>query len=263
MDLLLAGKVALVTAASRGLGAAVARQFAQEGARVALCARELDHAQAAAGRIAGETGAEVAGLKADVKIPADVEALVEQTLARFARIDVLIVNAGGPPAGTFDTLKPEQWEQAAQLTLMSAVRLCHAVVPHMKKQGGGSVVFITSASVKQPMANLILSNSLRMAVIGLMKSLSIEQAGHGIRFNAVAPGWTLTERVTEILNARAQANGTTPEQEAAGIMAGIPLGRLGRPEELARAAVFLASPAASYITGVTLPVDGGSIRASL
>jgi len=268
MDLGLTNQVALVTAASRGLGAAVARRFAMEGAKVALCARELAHAQETAGRIAQETGAEVVGFKADVTAPADVTALVAQTLERFGRIDILIVNAGGPPAGVFETLKPEQWEQAANLTLMSAVRLCYAVVPHMKTPAGGhpharSIVFITSVSVKQPIANLILSNSLRMAVIGLSKSLSIELAGSGIRINAVAPGWTMTERVTELLNARAQANGATPEQEAASIIAGIPLGRMGAPEEFANATVFLASPAASYITGVTLPIDGGSIRASL
>ena len=263
MDLGLLDKVALVTAASRGLGAAVARRFALEGARVALCARDLEHARTTAERISQATGAEVIGLKADVSVPGDVEALVRQTIERFGRIDILIVNAGGPPAGTFDTLRSEQWEQATQLTLMSAVRLCYAVIPQMKQQGGGSIVFVTSNSVKQPVANLILSNSVRMAVIGLMKSLSLEQAASGIRFNAVAPGWTITERVTELLNAWAKANGTTPEQEAASIIAGIPLGRMGQPEEFANAAVFLASPAASYITGVTLAIDGGVTRATL
>lgn len=269
MDLGLTGQVALVAAASRGLGAAVARRFALEGARVALCARELDHARATAQSIARETGTDVVGYKADVAAPADVDALVRQTIEHFRRIDILIVNAGGPPAGTFEALKPEQWEQAAQLTLMSAVRLCQAVIPHMKKRVEGhphaspSVVFITSRSVKEPMANLLLSNSLRMAVIGLMKSLSIELASTGIRFNAVAPGWTSTERVTEILTARAQANGTTLEEETAKTVASIPLGRMGTPDEFAHATVFLASPAASYIHGVTLMVDGGTTRASL
>jgi 3-oxoacyl-[acyl-carrier protein] reductase len=264
MDLGLKDKVALVTAASRGLGAAVARRFALEGAQLALCARDLSHAEAAAEKIRKEApDAEVVGFKADVAQPADVDALAQQTIERFGRIDSLIVNAGGPPAGTFETLKPEQWEQATRLTLMSAVRLCYAVIPHMKKQGGGSIVFVTAFLVRQPTANLTLSNSIRMATIGLMKTLSQEMASYGIRSNAVAPGWTATERIAEIMQSRAQSRGTTPEQEAAKVVAEIPLGRMGTPEEFANATVFLASPAASYITGVTLAIDGGITRATL
>jgi len=269
MDLRLRDKVALVTAASRGLGAAVARRFALEGARVALCARDLDHARTTAERISQATGAEVIGLKADVSVPGDVDALVEQTIERFEHIDILIVNAGGPPTGTFDTLWPEQWEQATQLTLMSAVRLCYAVIPHMKKwvevhpDAYPSIVFITAFLVRQPTANLTLSNSIRMATIGLMKTLSLEMAQYGIRCNAVAPGWTATERIAEIMQSRAQSRSTTPEQEAAKVTADIPMGRMGTPEEFANATVFLASPAASYITGVTLAIDGGVTRATL
>ena len=265
MDLGLTNQVALVTAASRGLGAAVARRFALEGAKVALCARELEHAQTTAARIAQETGAEVAGFKANVAAPGDVDALVAKTVERFGKIDILVANASGPVAGKFLALKPADWEAAVNLTLMSAVRLCYAVLPHMKKSEGRypSIVFITSYTVKHPADNLILSNSIRMAVVGLMKTMAIELAPSGIRVNAVAPGWTLTERVDEILNARARANGTTLEQEKAMVIAGIPFGRLGTPEEFANATVFLASPAASYITGVTLPIDGGTIRTSL
>jgi 3-oxoacyl-[acyl-carrier protein] reductase len=265
MDLGLKDKVALVTAASRGLGAAVAHRFALEGAQVAVCARDLAHAQAMVERIRADTaaGSQVLGFKADVTLPGDVDTLVWQTIERLGRIDILIVNAGGPPAGTFDTLKPEDWEKAAQLTLMSAVRLCYATLPYMKQQGSGSIVFITAFLVKQPTANLILSNSLRLATIGLMKSLSQEMASFGIRVNAVAPGWTATERVDEIMQARAKNNNTSREQEAAKVVAEIPMGRMGRPEEFANATVFLASPAASYITGVTLPIDGGITRASL
>jgi len=263
MDLGLKDQVALVTAASRGLGAAVARRFALEGARVALCARTLEHAQTTAKRIAQEAGlTEVVGFKADVAAPGDVDALVQQTMKHFGRIDTLVVNAGGPPAGTFDTLKPEQWEQATQLTLMSAVRLCYAAIPHIKRQGG-SIVFVTAFLVRQPTANLTLSNTIRMATIGLMKTLSQEMASYGVRCNAVAPGWTATERVDEILASRARGNHTTVEQEAAKVVADIPMGRMGKPEEFADATVFLASPAASYITGVTLAIDGGITRATL
>ncbi len=263
MDLGLAHQVALVTAASRGLGAAVARRFAQEGARVVLCARDEDRLSATVADIKMSTGAEILGIQADVTAPDDTDALVAQVIETFGQIDHLIVNAGGPPAGEFASFQPKDWEKAAQLTLMSAVRLCYAVVPHMKRQGSGSIVFITSVSVKQPLDNLILSNSIRMAIIGLMKSLSQELGPAGIRVNAVAPGWTLTERVTELLSARAKASVTTPEAEAAKIVAETPLGRMGQPKEFANATVFLASPAASYITGVTLPIDGGAIRASL
>lgn len=265
MDLGLRDQVALVTAASRGLGAAVARRFAMEGAKVALCARDLSHAQTTAARIAQETGVEAAGFKADVTAPEDVDALVRKTVERFGTVDVLIANASGPASGKFVTLKPADWEAAVNLTLMSAVRLCYAVLPHLMSASSRarSIVFLTSYTVKHPAESLILSNSIRMAVIGLMKTMAIELAPSGIRVNAVAPGWTMTERVDELLNARARANGTTVEQEQAKIIAGIPFGRMGRPDEFANAVVFLASPAASYITGVTLPIDGGTIRASL
>jgi 3-oxoacyl-[acyl-carrier protein] reductase len=263
MDLGLQNQVALVTAASRGLGAAVARRFAQEGAQVIICGRDEARLSATVANIEADTGAEVVAIQADVTVPADVEALIAEVVESFGRIDHLIVNAGGPPAGTFASLQPEDWDKAAHLTLMSAVRLCYAAVPHMKRQGSGSIVFITSVAVKQPLNNLILSNSIRMALVGLMKSLSQELGPAGIRVNAVAPGWTMTERVTELLAARAQANGTTPEAEASKIVGELPLGRMAQPEEFAKATVFLASPAASYITGVTLPVDGGAIKASL
>lgn len=268
MDLGLQNQVALVTAASRGLGAAVARRLAQEGAQVVICARDEGRLTDAVNSIRAETGIEVVGIQADVTVRADVDALIGQVIETFGRLDVLIVNAGGPPAGTFASLQPQDWEKAAQLTLMSAVNLCYAALPHMKRPVEGhpharSIVFITSVSVKQPVDNLMLSNSLRMAVIGLMKSLAQELGPLGIRVNAVAPGWTLTERVTELLAARAKANHSTPEAEAAKIVAATPLGRMGQPDEFANAVAFLVSPAASYITGVTLPIDGGAIKATL
>ena len=194
MDLQIAGKVALVTAASKGLGKATARQLAQEGARLAICARSavIDDTAAEIGR---ETGAEVLALRADLTRQEDINSLVQSTLDRFGQIDILVINAGGPPSGNFLDLTPDHWSMAAELTLMSAVRLCYAVVPHMLDRGSGSIVAIESISVKQPIDNLILSNSLRMAVIGMLKSMANELGPKGIRINSINPTFTWTGRV--------------------------------------------------------------------
>lgn len=263
MNLELEGKVALVTAASRGLGRAVADRLAKEGANVVICARQKDPLERAALAISEATGRDVLAVLADVSRPDDVDRLVRATLDRFGRIDILVSNAGGPPPGRFLDLTPAIWEKASQLTLMSVVHLCYAVIPPMRQQGSGSIVAMTSISVKQPLANLILSNSLRLGVIGLVKTLADELAPDGIRVNAVCPGWTRTERVEELLQDQARRKRTTPEEEAAKITAAIPMGRMGTPEELARAVAFLASPAASYITGVSLLVDGGMYRGAM
>jgi 3-oxoacyl-[acyl-carrier protein] reductase len=237
--------------------------FAREGASVAACARNRAQLMETCHGIADATGAEVLAVTADVSIPADIERLVSSTVDRFGKLDILVINAGGPPTGNFSDLDQADWERAAQLTLMSAVRLCYATVPVMKRGGGGSILAITSLSVKQPLDNLILSNSLRLGVIGLVKSLSNELGADGIRVNAICPGWTRTARVDELLQARSAKSGSTEEDEAAGIAADIPMGRMGDPEEFARAAVFLASPAASYITGVSLLVDGGQYKGAM
>ena len=268
MDLGLHDKIALVTAASKGLGKAVALRLAQEGAHVAICARNEEKLYKTAAEIKTATGVEVLPVPADVSDPAAADALVKATVERFGRIDVLITNAGGPPPGQFLDLTPADWETATRLTLMSAVRLCYAVVPVMKEQAKepalslpkGSILAMTSVSVKQPLPNLILSNSLRLGVIGLVKTLADELAPFGIRVNGICPGWTRTARVDQLLRDRAGRNSTTPEEEAAKIEASIPLGRMGTPEEFAAAAAFLVSPAASYITGVSLLVDGGMYR---
>ncbi len=213
--------------------------------------------------IADETGGEVLTVTADVSKADDVESLVAATTDRFGRLDILVTNAGGPPAGDFLELDADDWEAAAQLTLMSVVRLCYAVVPIMRRQGGGSILAITSMSVKQPLDNLILSNSLRLGVVGLVKSLSNELGPDGIRVNAICPGWTATERVDELLQSRADKSGLTVEDERLSITESIPLGRMADPEEFARVAVFLCSSAASYITGVSLLVDGGLYRGAM
>jgi 3-oxoacyl-[acyl-carrier protein] reductase len=262
MDLGLKDKVALVTAASKGLGKAVAREFASEGAHVVMCARS-ELVNVAADEIRKETGASVLALRIDVTRQEDIDAMIGSTLKQFGRIDILFINAGGPKPGDFLSLTPEDWEVAVNLTLMSAVRLCYAVLPHMLQQGSGSIVTTQSYSVKQPINNLILSNSIRMAVIGLMKSLANELGPKGIRVNSINPAWTWTERVEQLMADRAMRNNSDPATEAAKVTSDVPLGRMGTVEEYARAAVWLASPAASFIHGHALMFDGGAVKASL
>jgi 3-oxoacyl-[acyl-carrier protein] reductase len=202
-------------------------------------------------------------VRADLSQPAEIEALVERTLDHFGHIDVLVINAGGPPPGDFLSLKPEDWQKAIDLTLMSAVRLCYAVVPHMVERGSGSIVATQSYSVKQPIENLILSNSIRLAVIGLMKSLANELGPKGIRVNSINPAWTMTDRVEQLMADRAQRNKSSIEEEASKVYADVPLGRMGTVEEYGRAIAWLASPAASFIHGHALMFDGGATKAVL
>lgn len=266
MDLRLKDKVILVTAASRGLGAAAARRFADEGTRVVITARQAATLNATAEAIAKDTGAAVLPIVGDVTKPDDIVRMVESTVERWGRLDGLVINAGGPPGGKFLDLSVEQWDAAVQLTLMSAVRLCYAALPHLLKNDPpqrGSIVAITSMTVKQPIDGLLLSNSLRLAVIGLLRTLANELGPQGIRINAVGPGWTATERVMEIMQSRAQANGTTVDDEIKKVTSAIPFGRMGDPAELADAVVWLSSPRASYVHGQTLLIDGGWMRPAL
>ncbi len=262
MDLGLAGKTAIVTGASRGLGRAAATALAGEGAKLAICARG-DQIYAVAKAIRQETGSEVFGFQADLASGDQVAGFVAGAREKLGRIDILVANAGGPPPGSFLDLKPEDWEAAYQVTVMSAVRLCYAVVPLMVIQGQGSIVLCQSYSVKQPVEYLMLSNSLRMAVIGLAKSLANELGGRGIRVNSLNPAWTSTERVEELMRDRASRSGTSLEAEVARITAGIPLGRMGTVEEFGRTVAWLSSPAASFIHGHALFFDGGATQAPL
>jgi 3-oxoacyl-[acyl-carrier protein] reductase len=263
MDLGLSDKVTVVAASSRGLGKAVALAFMHEGAKVAIAARDPSALRDAAREMRQATGANVLATTCDVTIPESVNGLIEEVISEYGRIDILVTNAAGPPPGRFVDLKIDQWDDAIQLTLMSTVRLCQAALPHMRRQSSGSIVNMTSFTVKQPEQNLILSNSLRLAVIGLTKTLANELGPEGIRVNAIAPGWIQTERVDELLRDRASRQNVPVQQIREGITRQIPLGRMGNPDELAKAVVFLASPAASYINGVTLQVDGGIIRGAL
>jgi len=262
MNLQLKDKVVLVTAASKGLGKAAALEFAREGAHVVMCARS-DALDNAADQIKKETGASVLAIRADVTNQEDVDRLVEATVEKFGRIDILIVNAGGPKPGGFLDLKTEDWETAFNLTLLSAVRLCYAVVPHMLKQGSGSIVTTQSYSVKQPIDNLILSNSLRMGVIGLMKSMANELGAKGIRVNSINPAWTWTDRVEQLMTDRAGRSGKSVEEETATVASVIPMQRMGTVEEFGQAIAWLASPAASFIHGHAMMFDGGATKASL
>ena len=265
MDLGLAGKVAIVVASSKGLGKATAIQFAREGATVVMCSRDAERIEAAAqdvhqAAVEYENGGQAVGLVADVTKAEDVERLVSTTLDRFGKIDVLVNNAGGPPAGAFETLDVDAFASAVDLNFMSTLRLSKAVVPHMKAAGGGSIVNITSISVKQPLDGLILSNAARAGVIGLAKSMANELGRYNIRVNNVGPGPTRTDRILDLARARAEQEGVALDDTLADDAGSIPLGRLGEPDEFANVVVFLASDAASYVTGITLQVDGGLYR---
>jgi len=262
MDLGLKGKVVLLTAASKGLGKSAAMTFAQEGANVVINSRS-DDLEIAAEEIRVVTDARVLAVRGDVSRQDDIDRLVESAIDEFGTIDILFINAGGPPPGTFLSLTPEDWEAACNLTLMSAVRLCYAVVPHMIDRGEGSIVTTQSVSVKQPIDNLILSNSLRIAVIGMMKSLANELGPHGIRVNSINPGYTWTGRVEQLITDLSNRSGLSIEEESSMITASIPLGRMGSVEEFGKAAVWLASPAASYIHGHALVFDGGMAKTAL
>lgn len=265
MDLGLQGKVAIVAASSKGLGKATAIQLAREGAQVVMCSRNPEAIEAAATEARDEAGrsgngGDAIGLAADVTLQADVDTLLQTALDRYRRVDILITNAGGPPAGSFETFDVEDFQQAIDLNLMSTIRLSKAVVPSMIDQGGGSIVNITSISVKQPLAGLILSNTARTGVIGLAKSMANELGQYNIRVNSVGPGPTRTDRILDLAQQQADSRGVGLDAAISQQASGIPMGRLGEPEEFANVVTFLASPAASYITGITLQIDGGMYR---
>jgi len=263
MDLKLKDKRALVTGSSRGLGYATALALAKEGCKVAINARDEARIKSVAEKLSKETGAQVIGLAGDVSEIGVPEKLIQQIVEAFGGLDILVTNAGGPPPGAFESFDEATWQKAIDLSLMSHVRLIRAALPHLRKSSAASVLTVTSMSVKQPLANLVLSNSVRAATVGLTKSLALELGKDGIRFNSILPGWTETERVTQLMTARATANKSTVEAEIAKQSQESPLGRMGQPAEFANAAAFLVSPAASYITGVMLTVDGGMYKGTL
>jgi 3-oxoacyl-[acyl-carrier protein] reductase len=263
MDLHLKGKTAFIAASSRGLGFAIAHGLLTEGCRVAINGRNPATLEAAADKLRMVTGGEVVPIPGDVADPHMPAQLITSALNALGSLDLLVTNAGGPPSGSFESIDEEAWFKGINLSLMSHVRLIRAALPTLKQSRFASVLTVTSYSVKQPIPNLVLSNSIRAATVGLTKSLALEIGHTGIRFNSILPGWTETERVTELMSARAAQNGTSVEAEIARQSRESPFGRMATPEEFANAAVFLLSPAASYITGVMLTVDGGMVKGTL
>ncbi|MCC7358363.1 MAG: SDR family oxidoreductase [Anaerolineales bacterium] len=262
MDLGLKGKAVYVAGASKGLGAATARQFAREGARVAINSRDPIKLAATAADIAAETGSEVVPVPGDVMSAVEVERSVAQAAERLGGLDIMVTNNGGPPPGKFDDLDDAAWQKAIDLQLMSAVRLIRAALPHLRRSAAPAVLTISSVSVKQPLPNLLLSSSIRMAVIGLTKSLALDLGAQGIRFNSILPSFVTTDRIKQLVSDSAQREGISEEEVAKRQAAASALGRAAQPEEFGNVAVFLCSPAASFVTGVMFNFDGGVYKAT-
>jgi 3-oxoacyl-[acyl-carrier protein] reductase len=260
MNLGLTNKVAMVAGASRGLGFAVARALAREGAKVSLSSRSPEAASAAAYKISGETGAEILAVAADVRSADALANWHQETVDRFGGLDLLYTNSGGPPPGPVLKFDDPAWQGAFELLLLSAVRMIRLAVPSMTARGGGAILLATSSAVKEPIGNLALSTVMRTSVSALSKILANELAPHKIRVNQLIPGRIDTDRVREIDEVNAQRSGITIPEQQKRIFAAIPMARYGDPEEFAAAAAFLLSDAAGYITGASLQVDGGMLH---
>ncbi len=260
MDMGLWDRVAIVAASSTGLGKAVAIGLAKEGAKLAICARTESALEAAAAEIRDTTGAEVLARVVDVSIESQVQAFAAAARHRFGRVDICVANAGGPPSKPFDQTTVAEWEAAVQLNLMSTLFFVREVLPAMREQKWGRMITITSVAVKQPLDGLILSNSVRAAVLGLVKSLANECGADNVLVNNVCPGFTATARLKALAGKLAKAEGLPPEDIEARWTNQIPMRRLGQPDEFANLVVFLASERASYITGTSISVDGGFVK---
>jgi 3-oxoacyl-[acyl-carrier protein] reductase len=264
MNLGIAGKTAIVSAASRGIGKAIALGLAKEGVNMTICARNEAGLRKTAQEIEAATSSvKIIPIIADLTKASEVKSLVQETMDRFGWIDILITNAGGPPSGPSLSFTDQDWEYAMILNLLSTVRLCREVIPIMQKQGWGRIVNMVSVAAKQPLQDMILSNSIRAAVIGLSKTLSQEVAADKITVNSICPGWILTDRLESIVRKRAESHHITYESALAGVTADVPIKRCGTPEEVANLAIFLCSERATYITGTTIQVDGGLVKGLL
>ena len=260
MELGVNGKVYMVAGASRGLGYGIAKVLAADGASLAIASRDPQAIAAAADTLAADSGAQVLDSACDVTDAGSINAWHRATVERFGAIDGLLVNAGGPPPGTFDNFDDAAWHSAFELTLLSAVRLIRTVLPDLRARGGGSILTLTSSSVKEPIDFLLLSNVMRSGVTSLAKSLSQQLAGENIRVNNLVPGLIETDRISGLAAANAELKGVSVDDEKRAMQSTIPMGRFGQPDEFGRAGAFLLSPAASYISGATVVVDGGSMK---
>ena len=260
MNLGLKDKVALVAASSQGIGRATAEAFAAEGCRVAMCARNQQTLKAAADEIRNQCRAEVLAEAFDVTDAAAVKHFVADVDRKFGSVDICVTNAGGPPAKGFLAASLEEWQRALEVNFLSTVYFAREVIPHMQRKRWGRIITLTSITTKQPVTDLVLSNAVRAAVVGLVKSLANEFGKDGILVNNVGPGFTATDRLKELAAARSSASGKSEREIFGAWAADAPLKRLGEPREVAETIVWLASEAASYITGQTILVDGGMYK---
>jgi 3-oxoacyl-[acyl-carrier protein] reductase len=261
MDFGLKGRVALVAASSSGLGKASALALAREGASVVVNGRKSETLEPVAAEIRSATRGDVLAVTGDVTREDDVRQMIAETVRKFGRLDVLITNAGGPPPGFFDDFTADHYRQAVELNLLSTINLCREAVPHMRERKWGRIVAITSIAAKQPVQNLILSNTARAGVLGFLKSLADQVGGAGITVNTVCPGYHLTERLKSLAGAMAQREGVSVEDIYSRWAATAPVNRIGEPAEFAAMIAFLCSEQASYVTGTAIQVDGGAYRA--
>lgn len=258
MDLGVKDKVAMVAASSKGLGYGIAKALVADGAKVSMCSRDTTAVEQSAATLAAETGGQTLATGCDVRDVDAIENWVKRTVSTWGQVDMLLVNAGGPPTGYFKELTDEQWQSAFELTLLSSIRMIRAVLPHMKQ--GGAILTVTSSSVREPIERLALSTVMRLGVLGLVKTLADELAGDGIRVNNLIPGRIATDRVAQLDQNVANRLGITAEEARRRSEEKIPLKRVGTIDEFGAAGAFLLSPAAKYITGASLQVDGGALR---